>query len=150
MTQLLLLILKALLSKVVGDEFTATCPNLARWLVRRSAKRLTVDRERYEEQWLADLEDRKTPLRKIFFALGILRAAAVLRRESAPVRQTAKKEIVNKDPKSIGRLERLADRALLIGLRLPTPRFLRERMRKRMEERLMYLLEKKFPRGEKK
>ena len=67
---------------VMASEQQGSASALARWLVRRSARVLNQDRERYEEQWLADLEDRKTPLRKLWFALGVWRASVHLRRES--------------------------------------------------------------------
>jgi hypothetical protein len=56
---------------------------LAAWLVERSACMLVEaeDCDRYAEQWLADLEDRRTPLRKLLFAFGVWRASAALRRE---------------------------------------------------------------------
>jgi hypothetical protein len=82
MSELFLALIIGLLAKVVIDEVGATIQALARSIVKRGAQ-LLPDGERYEEQWLADLNDRPTPVRKMFFALGILWAATVLRRESA-------------------------------------------------------------------
>jgi hypothetical protein len=65
----------------------------SKWLIEQSARVLIDDKERYLEQWLADLEDRHTSLAKLLFALGILRAAAVLRRESLPARLSQLKVI---------------------------------------------------------
>ena len=79
MSEILLAILKSSLGKIVTDEFSAGSSALARWIVKRSARALFDDRERYEEQWLADLEDRKTPLQKLSFAVGILWAARGLK-----------------------------------------------------------------------
>jgi hypothetical protein len=53
----------------------------AGWLIKRSAWMLIEDSERYAEQWLADLEDRRTSLRKLLFAFGIWRASRELSRE---------------------------------------------------------------------
>lgn len=89
MTELLLAVLKGLLGKVVAEELAVAWQTLLRWLVKRSARRLNDDQERYEEQWMADLDDRKTPLRKLLFALGLLWAARVVRRESAAHRPSA-------------------------------------------------------------
>ena len=91
-SEVLFALLTSLLGRTVAEEIGAACQSLARWLIKRSAVMLTDDQERYEEQWLADLDDRKTPLRKLVFALGIVRAAGVLRRESPRVRPRAKKE----------------------------------------------------------
>lgn len=76
------LVLKTIFSKIIGDEFNAICPKLAHWLVKRSARWLVSDAERYEEEWLADLEARKTPTRKLLYAMGLPWSAAALRRES--------------------------------------------------------------------
>lgn len=73
-------LLKVMLSKIVSDEFAAECPLLAKWLVKRSAGLLHADRQRFEERWLVDLEDRKTPLRKRFFAGKVFAVALRLRR----------------------------------------------------------------------
>jgi hypothetical protein len=85
MSDLLLALLKSLATKVAFEELGSGCSAVARGLVKLSARWLIADKERYEEQWLADLEDRKTPLRKFLFSIGLLRAAAVLRRETRRV-----------------------------------------------------------------
>lgn len=82
MIEFILGILKGLLGKLVTDEFVAGCPSLAAWLVTKSAGLLIEDRDRYLEEWLAVLADRKTALRKLLFAVGILWAACRLRRSS--------------------------------------------------------------------
>jgi hypothetical protein len=76
-------IIRAVATKVLSDELAVSAPLITQWLVVRSASRLLdSDREACREQWLADLADRKTWLRQITFALGIRRAALVMRHES--------------------------------------------------------------------
>ncbi len=82
MSDLLLTIVKAIFGKLLLDELQTAISSITQWLVRRSADQLVDERERYLEQWLADLEDRKTPLRKLLFAAGIVWAAYALRRDS--------------------------------------------------------------------
>jgi hypothetical protein len=66
---------------MISEEFGAGCGALARSLVRRTAALQPRTRERYEEEWLATLEERRTPLRQLLFALGIWRKRGVLRRQ---------------------------------------------------------------------
>jgi hypothetical protein len=51
----------------------------AKWLVERGARALAEDRERYAEQWLADLADRPTPWAKLWFAFGVWHSSGRLR-----------------------------------------------------------------------
>lgn len=57
---------------LLGDEASAQCPRLAARLVRRAARRLPpAARERYEEEWLANVIDSAGPLSKLWTALSI-------------------------------------------------------------------------------
>lgn len=57
---------------------TKAIHSLTKWLVVQSASILIEDRERYQEQWLADLQDQETRLEKLEFASGVLRASRLL------------------------------------------------------------------------
>jgi hypothetical protein len=113
MNELFFALLKGLLGKIVTDEFSAGCQAFAEWLVRKSAGRLATDRDRYLEQWLADLNDRKSSLQKLFFAFGIVIASAVLRQPAASVRRALGQPIIlneshtitvitSEDPQDVG------------------------------------------------
>lgn len=90
MIEFILAVVTGVLVRAVADECGIGFKNISRWIVKRSVGPLAEERERYEEQWLADLEDRKTAVRQMLFALGVVLAARVLRRESPQPRDAAK------------------------------------------------------------
>jgi hypothetical protein len=65
----------------VADEFLQWSPIVAKWLVRKNARRLPTEelQERYKEEWLAHINDIPGRLSKLFFAAGIIRAAFVVK-----------------------------------------------------------------------
>jgi hypothetical protein len=105
MSELFLALLKGLLGKIVTDEFGAGCQSFAQWLVKQSAGRLISDRDRYLEQWLADLKDRKTPLRKLLFAFGIVRASTVLRHQPASARPAVRRPLCDAPTRNLAGIE---------------------------------------------
>jgi lipopolysaccharide/colanic/teichoic acid biosynthesis glycosyltransferase len=67
-----------LLSTVVWpllvNEFAEWCPRFGEWVIRRAARRLTKEhRERYEWEWLGELDAVPGKLSKLVFALGVFR-----------------------------------------------------------------------------
>ncbi|MFC4312565.1 hypothetical protein ACFPN2_26010 [Steroidobacter flavus] len=143
MIEFLLSVLKTLVGKIVTDEFNATCPSVAQWLVKRSAARLGADRERYEEQWLADLADRGTSIRKLIFAIGVCRAAVTLRREFVP----AGKPVQTDSERRLAEIDQ-ARRTLAARLTMPALRFelecLRDALTKIIERCLSDLMQWKI------
>jgi hypothetical protein len=80
MIEILVFLLKAIAGKVISDEVVSGTVGLARWIVKLSASHLCgSQRERYEEEWLANLADRPTAIRKLLFAADCMRAACVMR-----------------------------------------------------------------------
>jgi exopolysaccharide biosynthesis polyprenyl glycosylphosphotransferase len=66
---LTLLVVPALLS-----EFTDWCPRFAEWIIKRGVQRLpTESRDRYEEEWLGELDVVPGKLSKLVFSLAIIR-----------------------------------------------------------------------------
>lgn len=73
--------LLALLFAVFVDQLSDVCTKLSLWMVKRAASQLPRRyRQRWHEDWCADLGTRSRLLRPIF-ALGLFRAALTLRRE---------------------------------------------------------------------
>lgn len=52
---------------------------VSRWLVVRSAGIVVNDSARYKEQWLGDLADLRSPLKKLTFAINVLQVGILLR-----------------------------------------------------------------------
>ncbi|GFE91933.1 hypothetical protein [Steroidobacter agaridevorans] len=80
MMEVILAFIKALMSKLLSEEVNVSLSALARWLALRTSRLIIgSQRERYAEEWLADIEQCKTPLRKFLFALDLWRSALVIR-----------------------------------------------------------------------
>jgi hypothetical protein len=63
-------------SKLVADELKEWAPRFTEFLVNVALKRLPTDqRERFGEEWRADLNDTHGSITKIFYAAGFIRAA---------------------------------------------------------------------------
>jgi len=80
----------AVVVPMLASEFTEWCPWLSKRLIRLAIRRLpNAHRSRYEEEWLAELEEVPGKLAKLVVALGILANAArmsrVLRGHSIPI-----------------------------------------------------------------
>jgi hypothetical protein len=77
-------IVLAALGAMAGAQANASAPAVARWIVRRAVLRLPPElRERYTEQWLADLQDIPGPLAKLWTAVGFVVSTGALGREHA-------------------------------------------------------------------
>jgi len=69
-------ILEGFVSKLVADEAKAMLPMLSQWLVRNAVSRLPKDqRERYSEEWTADLLSYSGEIVRVFRAMGFVCAA---------------------------------------------------------------------------
>lgn len=62
--------------QIVADEAKASMPHLAQWVLRGAIRALPQRlRERYAEEWAADLGDIPGPISKVTWALGFFVAA---------------------------------------------------------------------------
>ncbi|WP_129782021.1 hypothetical protein [Peristeroidobacter soli] len=86
----LLALLKALLVKAISSELAVVLSEIPAWLVKKSAATLRKDAERTAALWLADLDARKTPLRKAIFAASVFRTTMASRGGFAPRRRAVK------------------------------------------------------------
>ena len=69
-------ILAAVLSRQLTDEFKAWTPSIIKHLVNRAVRRLPEEeRSRFEEEWLAHVNELPGEVAKIIAALGFLSAA---------------------------------------------------------------------------
>ncbi len=70
------------LGRLLSKEFEVGVLPLARWLVRRAARQLPEPvRERYEAQWLQDLEDMESPVGQLVNATSIWWLSGSIARE---------------------------------------------------------------------
>ena len=77
-----------ILVKVVADEFKAWNPKLTGYLVKRAVRRLPLlERERYEEEWTANLDDVPGDLSKMLYAMSLQRAAFRIQIIAQPARR---------------------------------------------------------------
>jgi hypothetical protein len=94
-----LLLLLAVVQQVAAEEASGWMRVLARWLVRRAASRLPArSRERYEQEWLAELlsiSDR--PVTGLVFAIGVRRSA---RQTGAELEASS---VTDRDPTPVSR-----------------------------------------------
>lgn len=71
-----LLLLAAIAKKLIVDEVSGWLTPVSQRLIRRAAAQLPRHSERYEKEWLAELEAlRERKLTGLLFAIGILRGA---------------------------------------------------------------------------
>ncbi len=76
-----LTILEAILGKVIGEEIEAWLPQAGPRLLRYAVSKLPADeRERYAEEWAADLDAIPGQVSKVIYALGFVKAAWGMRR----------------------------------------------------------------------
>jgi hypothetical protein len=74
-------VLGAIAGNLIASELYELAPTLARWLVRRAVLRLNKhQRERYEEEWTAHLDDCAGSASKLLHGLGCLICSRALRR----------------------------------------------------------------------
>lgn len=74
-------ILEAFIGKVICKEIEAWLMHASPYLLRSAVSKLPAEeQERYEKEWTADLEDFPSDLSKLVYALGLLKAAWVIRR----------------------------------------------------------------------
>ena len=77
---------------ITAHDFCAAVPKWSRALIVSAARRVArADRARYQEEWLADLEERPTVYSKLAHAFGCFRCAWKMRRQSPSQTSTAKK-----------------------------------------------------------
>lgn len=70
---------------VTAHDFCEAVPRWSKKLIAKAASRLSPrDRERYEEEWLADLADRPTTMSKLYHAVGCFSCASKMRGQSVP------------------------------------------------------------------
>lgn len=69
--------------------------NVSHWLIRRAAHRAPESlSQRLEEEWLADMEERRTPLSQLRFAVGCCWATRVIAYERQPSRVAASAAVI--------------------------------------------------------
>jgi hypothetical protein len=72
------------LGHVVAHDFCEVTPMISRKIIEAAASRLPASiRERYREEWRADLQAQSGALAKLAWSLGCLRSTRRLRREAA-------------------------------------------------------------------
>lgn len=72
-----------LFAAFVAEEMLGLTKRFSAWLVKQNAKRLPAElRESYEEEWLRHLEDLRSHLSRLIFALDLWRASSFIQRES--------------------------------------------------------------------
>ncbi len=73
----------SVLLHVAAHDFCVATPALCKWLISRAVGRLNKDlRERYREEWLADLEERETTYSKLKHAAECFFCARKMSRQS--------------------------------------------------------------------
>lgn len=76
-------IVAAIASKIVADEAKAWMPNLSRYLLGIAVSRLPVGlRERYQEEWAADLASYPGEIGRLVRALGFCWASVAIRKSA--------------------------------------------------------------------
>lgn len=77
--ELLIAIFVGILCSLIAAELYDEAEPLSRWLIRHSAARLTKQKTRFEEEWLAHLNDCPGNLSKLCHGLGCVSASYTLR-----------------------------------------------------------------------
>lgn len=79
----ILTILEGILGKLAADEIKAWLPVLSRRLLHLAISRLPEEeRERYREEWEADLLSYPGEIARCFRALGMYRASTIIRKSA--------------------------------------------------------------------
>lgn len=72
MGEVVVAIVLGAVGSVIAAEFMNCLPKLTQWLLRRAVARLPEDqRERFREEWAADLEERASVLMRLCAVFGM-------------------------------------------------------------------------------
>lgn len=75
----------SILGNVMANDLCMSAPRICTLIIRQAAKRLGRHKERYEEEWLADLSERETVYAKYQHAIGCYLGAERIRRQARKV-----------------------------------------------------------------
>jgi hypothetical protein len=80
MTEFLMMLLKAILSRMMVDEALVSIPGFARWVIIHSSRLvLHPEQERCRDEWLSDSAAQPTTIRKLLHAFDTFRGAYRIR-----------------------------------------------------------------------
>lgn len=74
-----------ILGNVMANDLCVSAPRTCAFIIRRAAKRLGRHKGRYEEEWLADLNERETVYEKYEHAIGCFLSAGSIRQQARKV-----------------------------------------------------------------
>jgi hypothetical protein len=84
-------VIGSIMGNMIASELYDRAPSVAEWLVKRAALRLLKwKRPRFEEEWLAHLDECSGKLSRVLHGLGCILASQKLRRRHARQNERSK------------------------------------------------------------